>query len=328
MEIRRLDTTDRDELKRWYEACLASVRAVQPTFVPKPFEEHLRKVLEPELGAERYDLVAVEDGVVLGGVMIYLPMEDNREIVWLVVDVDPAHRRRGVGRALVAAAEAEVPADRHEFIVPANVPADQVSDHPYRRFAESVGYAVSTVSTERARAWPVDRARLDELAVSPAGYRLESYVDGVPEAYRPSLGVLKGLIDVDAPTGDIEWEASPVSPEHYAEELRRHVASGRRLVESVALDASGGVVAYSEIVVPSVPERHMTQEGTLVRSDHRGHRLGLAVKVANLQALLDLEVKSPSIRTGNDDANRHMIAINEQLGFVPDLAEIAFVKRR
>lgn len=328
MEIRRLDTTDPDELKQWYDVCVASVRAEQPGFVPKPFEEQVRQVVEPELGAERYDLVAVDGGVVVGAVMVYLPMEDNREIAWFVVDVDPARRRRGIGRALIARAEADVPSDRREFIVPTKVPAERVEDHPYHRFGEAVGYAVSTVSTERVLAWPVDRAVLDQLAVSPDGYRLESYVDGVPQAYRPSLGVLKGLIDVDAPTGDIEWEASPMSPEHYAEELRRHVASGRRLVESVALDASGEVVAYSEVVVPSMPERHLTQEGTLVRSDHRGHRLGLAVKIANLQALLELGVANPSIRTGNDDANRHMIAINEQLGFVPDVTEVMFVKRR
>ena len=328
MEIRRLDTTDPDELKQWYAACVASTRVEQPTFVPKPFEEQVRQVLEPELGAERYDLVAVEDGAVLGAVMIYLPMEDNRELVWLVVDVAPAHRRRGVGRALVAAAEADISAERREFVVPARLPADRVEDHPYRRFGEAMGYAVATVSTDRVLRWPVDRSLLDRLAVSPDGYRIESFVDGVPQEYRASLGVLKGLIDVDSPTGDIEWEASPVSPEHYAEELRRHVEAGRRLVESVALDGAGEVVAYSEIVVPSVPERHLTQEGTLVRSDHRGHRLGLAVKVANLQALLDLGATNPSIRTGNDDANRHMIAINEQLGFVPDVAELIFAKRR
>jgi hypothetical protein len=140
--------------------------------------------------------------------------------------------------------------------------------------------------------------------------------------------VLKGLVDVDSPTGDVDWEPSPLSPEHYADELRRAVAAGRHTVEAVALDGAGEVVAYSEIEVPSRPERPLSQEGTFVRADHRGHRLGMAVKVANLRALLDLGVTNPSVRTENDDANTYMVAVNDALGFVPVESELIFVKRR
>jgi GNAT superfamily N-acetyltransferase len=261
--------------------------------------------------------------------MGWMGTEDNLAIAWVIAHVHPDHRRRGIGTALVAATEASLDEARTELVSATQVPPEQVVDHPYRRFAESLGYAVTSVSSVRELGWPVERSLLDALVTGdPDGYRVESYIDGVPDDYRPSLGVLKGLVDVDAPSGDIAFEPSPVTPEHYAEELRRHSEAGRRLVESVALDGSGDVVAYSELVVPSLPGRFMSQMGTLVLDAHRGHRLGLAVKVASLRALLDLGVTNPVVRTGNDDTNTHMVAINEQLGFVPVQATLTVLKRR
>ena len=44
-------------------------------------------------------------------------------------------------------------------------------------------------------------------------------------------------------------------------------------------------------------------------------RLGLLVKVANLKQLISDDPGIRRILTGNADANRYMIAINEQLSF-------------
>ena len=48
---------------------------------------------------------------------------------------------------------------------------------------------------------------------------------------------------------------------------------------------------------------------------HRGRRLGLLVKLEMLVLLTGREPQLATIITGNADANQHMIAINEQLGF-------------
>ena len=57
------------------------------------------------------------------------------------------------------------------------------------------------------------------------------------------------------------------------------------------------------------------QTDTLVLREHRGHALGLAMKVANLGALQREKPGLRFVRTWNADTNTHMIAINRQLGF-------------
>lgn len=54
---------------------------------------------------------------------------------------------------------------------------------------------------------------------------------------------------------------------------------------------------------------------TAVSRPHRGHRLGLLVKAEMLSRLTQAEPGIERIVTGNAAANRHMIAINEALGY-------------
>ena len=80
---------------------------------------------------------------------------------------------------------------------------------------------------------------------------------------------------------------------------------------------SGRLVGYSSLSVP--PERHraVSQEDTLVIREHRGHALGMLLKVANLARLQQERPGHPSVITFNAEENRHMLSVNEAVGFVP-----------
>jgi hypothetical protein len=54
-----------------------------------------------------------------------------------------------------------------------------------------------------------------------------------------------------------------------------------------------------------------------VAAEHRGHRLGLLLKVANLDQLRRFLPEVRYLNTWNADVNAHMVAINERLGFRP-----------
>ena len=86
-------------------------------------------------------------------------------------------------------------------------------------------------------------------------------------------------------------------------------------------EATGRVVA-SPGGTPAVGERVIVFNDNgrgyadlLVVPAHRGHRLGLAVKVANQQALYAAFPELSFIITGNADVNTRMNAINDRLGF-------------
>jgi GNAT superfamily N-acetyltransferase len=54
-----------------------------------------------------------------------------------------------------------------------------------------------------------------------------------------------------------------------------------------------------------------------VLREHRGHGLGMLVKLVNLAALQRDHPGYPSVVTYNAEENRHMLSVNEALGFVP-----------
>jgi hypothetical protein len=57
------------------------------------------------------------------------------------------------------------------------------------------------------------------------------------------------------------------------------------------------------------------QDTTIVDPVHRGHRLGLLLKAANVRAVLAERPGVRAVWTWNAETNTQMIAINETLGY-------------
>lgn len=248
---------------------------------------------------------------------------DTPDTTWIVAAVAPHEQGSGIGTALVGAAEHAAPTDGRRFVASAYLPDHDAVTAFARRFAEPLGYAVAT--TETVVELDLVAADLPDLPVSP-GYVVSTYVGGVPEPLRAQVGRIKGLVDAEAPNGDLDWSASPVSPEEYADEIDLWAAQGRTAVESVAVTASGDVAAWTCLVAAADPQRPAQVEGTLVIGEHRGRGLGAAVKTACHEVARSRGVAR--IRTSSDDENRWMRAINADLGFVPVESEVVVQRTR
>ncbi len=167
----------------------------------------------------------------------------------------------------------------------------------------------------------MDPALLDRLAAEAAphhtAYSLRSWVGPVPDDLVQSFAELVALLMVEAPTGELEREpeSADVDALRRSEELLRD--QGRTVFNTVAVDADGVVVAYTNLGISAPDPGNAFQWGTLVRRADRGHRLGMAVKVANLRLLSEHEVPAVRMHTWNAGVNDHMIGINERLGFRP-----------
>jgi GNAT superfamily N-acetyltransferase len=164
----------------------------------------------------------------------------------------------------------------------------------------------------------VDREHVDRLATEAApyhdAYEIRSFVGPVPDELRASYIEVSNLLLTEMPHGDLELEVSRATVEDLDALDRERADAGRTSATAVALH-DGTVVAYANASVPGSGYHHIDQFGTLVHPDHRGHRLGMAVKCAQLQLIDEHFPDRSYIQTSNAEVNAHMVAINVALGF-------------
>jgi RimJ/RimL family protein N-acetyltransferase len=146
-------------------------------------------------------------------------------------------------------------------------------------------------------------------------------VGPVPDELVVSWLELSATLMTEAPQGEMEWEDEAVDVAAFRHQEHVLKLQRRERFHTVALDGEGRVVAYTDLVVPSHAREWVFQWGTLVHREHRGHRLGTAVKVANLRSLQGrhpaADLATRRLVTWNAEVNDHMIGINERLGFRP-----------
>jgi GNAT superfamily N-acetyltransferase len=322
MDIIPLDRDDDVMLKEVFGVACRSeaVSRVQP--IQRTEEEFLKMVRFDFPGEREEGAVAIVDGSPAGWARVFFPERDNLDKCWTQLEVDPQHRRRGIGSALVAWTEERARAARRELLLTeVFVPVGARESHPDRDFALRRGYAVSSVEIVRSLPLPVDpevmaRHRDGSAAAMGDAYELRVHVNGVPQELRQGVCDASNRLILDAPTGDVEFEPESMTVEDYQTMLDQQLDAGRTLITTVAVHRESGVVAaYSDLVIPSGDPHMVFQWGTLVLPEHRGHRLGMAVKVANLEELARQQPQRRSVQTMNDEQNPWMVGINEDLGF-------------
>ena len=242
---------------------------------------------------------------------------DNLDVGQILLWVDPAHRRESVGTALLDHIEEHARSSRQRRVLRAQARIGEGLD-ANRLFAERHGYTLAMTEVERRLSFPVDLTVVDRLAAEAApyhrDYEIRPFVGPVPTELRPSYVDVRNLLGVESPHGDMEVEPGQGTVADFDALQRERSQAGRTAVTALAV-LDGQVVAYADASVPGGEFRHVDQYGTLVHPDHRGHRLGMAVKCAQLRLLAEAFPDRDYLQTSNAEVNAQMVAINVALGF-------------
>ena len=314
--------------------------------------------LRADLADQRHEdktlLVALAGGVaerpadVLGYAWLVLHREDNRHLAGLDVLVRPSARRAGIGTALWRAAEARARAAGRTTVTSWSVhgpePADGPgvlaaptgagrvrADDPATRFALAHGFTLEQTERHSTLALPVPPERLaawraEAAAVAGPDYRLVSWTGPTPEERLAGMAALRSRMSTDVPSAGLEFEEEAWDAERMRHADEQLVArGGSQMVTAVEHVPSGELVAFTAL--DRREHDVVFQEDTLVRADHRGHRLGLLVKAVNLQLLARTFPGARRVHTWNAGENRFMLDINERMGFVPASVEGAWQLR-
>ncbi|GAB3600108.1 GNAT family N-acetyltransferase [Microbacterium tumbae] len=323
--LHRIDPFDDEDVTTWWEIYAEAERADRGERTPVwTLGESRLELQQRTETVERRAYLALQDGTVVGAGRLALPLRDNLRAASVGVHVVPHLRRRGIGAEALAALEAEARwADRRILTAQASWPYAAGEDGagvPGREFARRHGYALALGDVQSRLDLPVADALLAELAAGAsaraAGYALRSWAGPVPEDLLEGWAELEAAIDTEAPTGDLEMEATTASVTRIREDEALLVRQNRTSFGTMALTPSGEAAAYTQLVV-SGDDGNAYQWGTLVHGAHRGHGLGMAVKIANLRLLQQSRTEVGRVYTYNAGVNERMLAINTRLGFTP-----------
>ena len=300
----------------------------------------LEKLLEMADPYERQViLVARVDGGIVGTVDIALPLSDNLDLAEFTLDILPEFQGRGVGRRLLEAAERFARDEgRHTILIDTNHPGATLADSKAGQlipgsglgfvplnsreveFAQHTGYTLQHIEQFSSCALPLDSKLVADLQAEAeeanAGrYRLHHWTDRCPEQWLEAVAALENQAGEDGIPGtenaDLVFDGGILRE---AEDVA--IAQGRRtVVTAVEHIASGALVGLTTISVLALRPDVVFQDDTVVLRAHRGNKLGLLIKVANMERLTEQFPDARVVYTWNAPENRYLLTVNKQLGF-------------
>jgi GNAT superfamily N-acetyltransferase len=317
MRIVRLDGADDDGLRGCHEVHKAAQAVDDPHEPPMSlgvYRVWLFRGWDSNPG-EVWFVPGEQAGQVVAVYRLDLPDMEDKDRGFLLPTVHPAARRAGIGRELLRHAAGRAAANERTVLG-----GVAVQDSAGEAFARRVGAKLGLIEARRLldlRAVPAGQfTRLrEEAAARAAGYTVVTWAGPTPEEY---LGRVADAFNAmnDAPRDegyeDSIWDAERIRERA---DLILRQTDVRGYTVAALDDATGEMAGFSQVEVDPARPEWGYQGLTSVTRPHRGHRLGLLTKAAMLEWLATTEPQVERIVTGNAESNKHMIAVNETLGY-------------
>ncbi len=316
VDIEQINPHNEAALRAWWEVGHAAT-AERPG-KPWPLWEQSRVALpadNPERGITLHG--AIDGREMVGAGLLTRTLKDNLHAAMAFAWTRPDRWREGLARRVaselevVAAGDGRTTLQSEAYLPPGGSGVAE-------QFAAAMGYAVASRESIKELALSDYVARRDALAASapvPDGYRVITFDTVCPEEHLESFGRLLGMLMAEIPLGELDLEASEWSPERIREAEQRLTAIGRHMQTALAIAPDGSVAGVSDVRVDDDDLVHGQVGITIVDPAHRGHRLGLALKLATHDLAVATYPSLESVDTSNAEVNTHMNAVNEALGY-------------
>jgi len=336
MRIVTIDPVDAGAVAAWHRIYLEVGFTDNPDgFVPSPPEEVQEVLRVPTARFAFTAFLGFVDGEPVASGWSAFGLKDAPHLAYLTPRVLPARRRRGYGTQMLHRMEHHAAEHRRTLFqaaavwAPAHGP-DGATSAPVR-FAAGHGWELGLTNLRLRLDLPTDQGRLDELIAQRAskrdGYRIRTWVGPVPNDLLPGWAILHAAVSADAPHGALEHQMESADPDAIRDDERILTNTGRTTINAAAISPGGDIVAYSSILTRLDHPDPGFQQGTIVRTDHRGRGLGALAKVQALRLLERTRPDIPAVITENALDNEHMVALNQSLGGLPVLYSGDFQKR-
>lgn len=320
------EATD-EQLRASYELSVRIGDETRPEGDPiAPFEQFLTRArhLPSEFHAIHF-IARDDDGASLAQAALSWEISDhNQHLIGADVSVLPEHRGRGIARELLHVLVPEIEATGRTMVnghTTAIVPAGEA-------FCTRLGAkAAYRDHTNRLVLERVDREMIASwIAKGPSrapGYSLVWHDGPYGDLAERVIPVL--LLLNHAPREDLDMEDWKITPEEMREwERMTFSVPNERWSAFARHDATDTFIGFTEVMWNPAKPATVSQMGTAVDPEHRGHALGKWLKAAMIDRILRDRPQAMDVRTGNADSNDPMLGINTQLGFEPFRAHIGW----
>ncbi|SIN71659.1 GNAT family N-acetyltransferase [Agromyces cerinus] len=336
----RLGTPEAVEFEAYVEATAVADESV---WGHRRFSYDAPELL-PEFLDGRYTgrraFAAWDGGRCVGRADVTWERSDGARAAEITVGVAVDQRRRGIGSELLRHAETHARSIGREVLVGrSDVPVAGLdlpgarleapdgtrsipAADPGAAFATRHGYRLGQLErmsglTVTGRAAEFRSMLADHLTARDAvaaDYRLVGWIDRAPEELLDSLAVAHASMSTDTPAGGISYDEEAWDADRVRSEETLALAGGRTTLAQAAIAPDGAVAGFTELSLPA-DSMAVFQWDTIVLGPHRGHRLGMLLKLGNLVRLGETAPERTDVYTWNADENDHMLAINIALGF-------------
>ncbi len=310
--------TDHDSVARSVQLTNAANAEDDPERVPSipelvSLELQYGWDLEP---SERYLYLPTPDADPAGVLDLSWPKRDNRHLVSASIVIHPDHRRAGHGSAMIAEVKHRTRALGRDTIWISG-PQD---NRAVAAFAERHRFTYASHDARRRQLLAdLDHDQLDRLYGSvqtvTTDYQLERLICPAPDETLDELVRVTAAIN-DAPMGELLFEDEKFDVQRLKDFETASAGKGDRLYRVFARHRNTGeIVGHTVLGVNPLRPTYGEQEDTAVARKHRGHRLGLLLKLEMLRWLAEVEPQLQMIETWNMADNTHMTNVNEALGY-------------